>query len=87
MLAAPELVVPEMVEVGGQLEVALELQRRVLTQRVVWCKKGAEPHLPRLEIEPPAAPAQRRPRRAMSDEPPGSAHLSSRPPSPPCDER
>ena len=57
MLAAPELVVPEMVEVGGELEVALELQRRVLTQRVVWCKKSAEPHLLRLEIMPPAIPA------------------------------
>ena len=43
VLAAPELVVAEVVEVRGELEVALELQRRVLPERVMWCEKGAEP--------------------------------------------
>jgi hypothetical protein len=43
MLATPELVEPEVVEVCCELEIALELQRRVLSERVMWCKKGAEP--------------------------------------------
>ena len=43
MLAAPELVVAEVVEVGGELEIALELQRRVLAERVVWREERAEP--------------------------------------------
>jgi hypothetical protein len=43
VLAAPELVVTEMVEMRGKLEIALELQRRALTERMVWCEKGAEP--------------------------------------------
>ena len=43
MLAAPELVVPEVVEVGGELEIALELEGRALPERMVWCQKRAKP--------------------------------------------
>ncbi len=43
MFAAPELVESEVVEVGGELEITLELQCRVLAKGVVGCKKGAEP--------------------------------------------
>ena len=42
VLAAPELVEAEPVEVGGELEVALEQQRRVLTGRVVGGEERAE---------------------------------------------
>ncbi len=42
MLAAPELVVAEPVEVFDEVEVALELEHRVLTERMVWRKKRAE---------------------------------------------
>jgi hypothetical protein len=43
VLAAPELVESEVIEVCGQLEIALELQGRALAERVVWCKERAEP--------------------------------------------
>ena len=43
VLAAPELVEAELVEVRGELEVALELQRRVLAERVVGGEERAEP--------------------------------------------
>lgn len=43
MFAAPELVESEVIEVGGELEITLELQCRVLAERVVGCKEGAEP--------------------------------------------
>ena len=42
VLAAPELVVAEPVEVRDEVEVALELQRRVLADRVMGREKGAE---------------------------------------------
>ena len=42
VLAAPELVEPEAVEVGHQLEVALEQQRRVLAGRVVRGEERTE---------------------------------------------
>ncbi len=43
MLAAPELVVSEVIEMGCELEIALELQGRALAERVVWRKERAEP--------------------------------------------
>ncbi len=43
VLAAPELVESEVIEVSGELEIALELQRRVLTEGVVWGQEGTEP--------------------------------------------
>ena len=43
MLTAPELVVAQVVEVRGKLEIALELQRRALAEGMVWCKERAEP--------------------------------------------
>jgi hypothetical protein len=42
MLAAPELVEPEVVEVGRQLEVTLELQGRALAEWMMRCQEGAE---------------------------------------------
>ena len=42
MLAAPELAEAESVEVGDECEVALELQHRVLADRVVRREKAAE---------------------------------------------
>jgi hypothetical protein len=42
MLPHPELVVPELVERGGELEVALQQQARVLTERVVRGQEGTE---------------------------------------------
>ena len=43
VLAAPELVVAEVVEVRGKLEIALELQRRALAERMMWGEERAEP--------------------------------------------
>jgi hypothetical protein len=43
VLAAPELVEAEVVEVRGELEVALELQGRVLSDWVVGREERAEP--------------------------------------------
>ncbi len=45
VLAAPELVESEPVEVRGELEIALELQRRILAERVVRSQERAEPEL------------------------------------------
>jgi hypothetical protein len=42
MLAAPELVVPQRVEMLDELEIAAELQHRVLADRVVRGEEGAE---------------------------------------------
>ena len=42
VLAAPELVVAEPVEVGGEVEVALEHQRRVLAGGMVRSEERAE---------------------------------------------
>ena len=42
VLAAPELVVAETVEVGDELEVALQLQRRVVAGRVVGGEERSE---------------------------------------------
>jgi hypothetical protein len=42
MLAAPELVVPEPVEMLDEIEIAAELQHRVLADRMVRGEKGAE---------------------------------------------
>ena len=42
MLATPEFVVAEPVEVRGKVEVALELEHRVLTEQVMWRQKRAE---------------------------------------------
>ena len=42
VLAAPELVEPQSVEVGGELDVTLELQSGVLAQRVVRGEEGTE---------------------------------------------
>ncbi len=42
VLAAPELVVTEFVEVLREVEVAAELQRRVLADRVVRREEGAK---------------------------------------------
>jgi hypothetical protein len=42
MLAAPEFLVPELVQVLHQVEIAAELQHRVLTDRMVGGDEGAE---------------------------------------------
>src|SRR5579862_2483489 len=42
MLAAPEFIVAELVENRDEVEVAAELQQRVLADRVVRREKGAE---------------------------------------------
>jgi hypothetical protein len=42
VLTDPQLVEPEPVEVLGQVEVAAELQRGVLTDRVMGCEERAE---------------------------------------------
>ena len=42
MIAAPELVEAEAVEVLGEVEIALELERRVLTERVMRRQERAE---------------------------------------------
>ena len=42
VLAAPELVVAEPVEVLGQIQVAAELERRMLADRMMWGEEGAE---------------------------------------------
>jgi hypothetical protein len=42
VLAAPELVIAETVEMCRQLKIALELQRRVLAERMVGCEERAE---------------------------------------------
>ena len=42
MLAAPEFVVAEAIELRDEVEVALELEHGVLTERMVWRQKGAE---------------------------------------------
>ena len=42
VLAAPELVEPEAVEMRCEVDVALELQHRVFTRGMVRCKEGAE---------------------------------------------
>ena len=42
MLAAPELVEAETVELGSEVEVALELQGRMFAERVVRSQEGAE---------------------------------------------
>jgi hypothetical protein len=43
VLAAPEFVEPEVIEVSGELEVTLELQRWILAERVVRGEERAEP--------------------------------------------
>jgi hypothetical protein len=42
MLAAPELVVTERVELLDQIEVAAELQHRMLADRMMWGEEGSE---------------------------------------------
>jgi len=42
VLTAPELVVSESVEMLDEVEIAAELQQRVLTDRMMRGKKGAE---------------------------------------------
>ena len=42
MLAAPELVVPELVEVLDEVEITAELQHRMLPDGMVWCEERAE---------------------------------------------
>jgi hypothetical protein len=42
MLAAPEFFVPELVQVLHEVEIAAELQHRVLTDRMVWGEEGTE---------------------------------------------
>lgn len=42
MLTAPELVVAQLVEVGGEVQVSAEEQGRVLTERVVGREERAE---------------------------------------------
>jgi hypothetical protein len=42
VLAAPELVVTQTIEVLGELEIATELQRRMLADGVMGCEEGAE---------------------------------------------
>jgi hypothetical protein len=42
VFTAPELVETEVVEMGGELDVALELERRVLADRMVWRQEGSE---------------------------------------------
>ncbi len=42
MLAAPELVITERVDLLDEIEVAAELQQRMLADRVVRGEKGAE---------------------------------------------
>jgi cob(I)alamin adenosyltransferase len=42
MLATPELVETQLIEVLDQLEVAPELEHRVLPGRVVWSEEAAE---------------------------------------------
>ena len=42
MLAAPEFLVPELVQMLHQVEIAAELQHRVLADRVVGGDEGAE---------------------------------------------
>ena len=42
MLAAPELVIAEIVELLHEIEVAAELQQRVLAEGVMWGEEGSE---------------------------------------------
>jgi hypothetical protein len=42
VLAAPELVVPELVEMLDEVEIPAELQHRVLTDRMVGGEERAE---------------------------------------------
>ena len=44
VFAAPELVVPQPVEVGNQVEIPLQLQRRALPRQMVRCEKRGEFH-------------------------------------------
>ena len=44
MLTAPELVVPQPVEVGDQVEIPLQLQRRALPRQMMRCQKRCELH-------------------------------------------
>ena len=41
---APELVEPELVELLGEIEIASELEHRMLPDRMMGCDKGAEAH-------------------------------------------
>ncbi len=56
VLAAPELVVAELVEVLGQIQVAAELERRMLADRVVGARNAPKPS---LVMKPPEVSADR----------------------------
>src|SRR5262245_37961879 len=56
VLAAPELVVAELVQVLHQVEVAAELQHRVLADRMVRSEERAEAETCHAVILPPAGP-------------------------------
>ena len=50
MFTAPELVEAEAVEVNGEVDVTLELEHRVLAQRVVRCEERAETHACHIDL-------------------------------------
>jgi hypothetical protein len=58
MLAAPEFIVAELVEMLDQVEVAAELQHRVLADRMMRGKKGAKTET-RHEMSPYLIPLGR----------------------------
>jgi len=42
VLSAPELVIAEAIELLDEIEIAAELQQRMLADRMMRCEKGAE---------------------------------------------
>jgi hypothetical protein len=42
MLAAPEFIVAELVEMGDEIDVAAELEEGMLADGVVWGEEGTE---------------------------------------------